>query len=331
MARQERVNRGRSGKTGWRRAQPIVGKRWTGSFGSSAKVPDGPILAFWGGTVQAQATWLGDTGVQSAQRQALAAQFARVGGNRHLQRAVDALKRDGITTNYIPDGRQVMGMALGKTEPQPRREVTKGNQPGIIQCQKATASGPGKASKRSKQIFLWMEKPLQKAVKNPQKIKKWNDDAVAALVLIYNKMRNENVWQYVGEIKHTSPKVSVDFLPKGGQASLPSRLAKQAYSDCLAGWGIDWGVRKEKVSGAHLHFKHFQSGDSWVNVHIDTVNPCSGDIPIFSRIYNAIRHYIQDKKKWSKRKPKQLLKLLKKQGVPLSTGVLRFLRKKGYI
>ena len=191
--------------------------------------------------------------------------------------------------------------------------------------------------RRAKRLFSWLEKPLQSALNRPGKKDGWKkisnstDDAVAGLVLIYNKMRNENVWQYVEEITWSSPQISVCFKPKGGQASLPKRLAKHGYSDCLASWGCDWGVRKEKVSGAHLHFKHVNSSDVVVNVHVDKVNPCSGSIPILSRIYNALRHLHVDKIKWSKRKPRQFLKLLKKQGVPLSTGVLGFLRKKGYL
>jgi hypothetical protein len=190
---------------------------------------------------------------------------------------------------------------------------------------------PIPASTRANRIFSWMEGPLKTAVKDPSKIDGWSDNAVAALVLVYNKMRNENVWQYVREIKHTSPEVSVDFFPNVSHASLSTKLSSHAFVDCLSSWGLDWGVRKERACGPHLHFKHFKPHDNWVNVHIDKIDPCCGYIPIIGRVISGLRHYHSDVRLWSKRNPDKFLNLLQKQGVPLSTGIINYLNNKGYI
>jgi hypothetical protein len=51
------------------------------------ELPGGPIAARGNGTIQAQATQLGDIRVQTAQRRAMAAQIGRVQGNQQKYQA----------------------------------------------------------------------------------------------------------------------------------------------------------------------------------------------------------------------------------------------------
>jgi hypothetical protein len=186
-------------------------------------------------------------------------------------------------------------------------------------------------STRAQRIFSWLEAPLRAAVIHDWKIDKWNDNAISGLVLTYNKMRNEGVWQYVDEITHSSPNVSIDFLPFSGVTALRQQLPKHGYSDCMASWKLDWGLRKEKACGPHLHFKHFNSSDVSVNVHIDKIDPCCGVVPIIGRVISMLRHYHHDVRGWTKRNPQEFIKLLQQQKVPISAGTLQYLARKGYI
>ena len=185
-------------------------------------------------------------------------------------------------------------------------------------------------STRAQQVFMRLEQPLQQAVGTASKLDKWDDAAVTGLVLVYNKMRNDGVWQYVKEITYTSAQVSFDFIPKDGQAELRKSLAGHGYKDIWASYRLDWGLRKAYVSGAHLHFKHFKAGDAQVNVHIDQVYPGGGPVPIISPLINILRHWSVDLRQWAKRNPEKLKQLLEKQGIPLSSHVLEYLESKGY-
>ena len=205
---------------------------------------------------------------------------------------------------------------------------------GIMQRQRHPAAHGGPSavpSALSLQIFRWLEAPLKLAVQDPAKLDQWGTTAVAGLVLIYNKLRNENLWQYVSKITKAELEVNVNFLPIGGQASLPARLAQHKYVDCLASIGLDWGLRREGACGPHLHFKHFKPSDEEVNVHIDKIDPCCGRVPIFGPPIAGLRHWWVDKKKWAERHPKQFIELLGKQNVPLSEGILNYLKRRSHL
>jgi hypothetical protein len=207
-------------------------------------------------------------------------------------------------------------------------QTTMTGQSPVIQRQTGPHIPP---SKRAQRIFLWMETPLRLAVGNAGKIDQWNDDQVSGLILLYNKMRNEDVWKYVDGIKDASSRVAVDFFPIGSPVSLRGCLPSHQYINCLASYKLDWGLRKEKACGPHLHFKHFKPSDNWVHVHIDKIDPCCGYVPIIGVLVSMLRHYHHDVKGWTKRNPQQFIKLLQRQGVPLSQGILNFISAKGYI
>ena len=86
-----------------------------------------------------------------------------------------------------------------------------------------------------------MEKPLQLAVGkpvanhfSPRNIKSqyWRSDpeAIAGLVLVYNKMRNDGTWRYVKKISSASARVSFNFYPKGGHGHFREQLSKHDYT-----------------------------------------------------------------------------------------------------
>jgi hypothetical protein len=96
MAKHHRAAEDKSDKKGRPETKLVIVTKPAGALASGlAEFPAGPIGAADGGTIQAQAAQLGDLRLQSAQRQALAAQIGRVQGNQHLQRVVASLKRGG--------------------------------------------------------------------------------------------------------------------------------------------------------------------------------------------------------------------------------------------
>ena len=82
MAKQQQQAEAKSDKKSRAKVKPIVIEELTGDLAALAALVGGPMPAAGNGTIQAQATRLGDPRLQSTQRQALAAQIGRVQGNR---------------------------------------------------------------------------------------------------------------------------------------------------------------------------------------------------------------------------------------------------------
>ncbi len=92
MAKQQQQAEAKSDKKSRAKVKPIVIEELTGDLAALAALVGGPMPAAGDGTIQAQATRLGDPRLQSTQRQALAAQIGRVQGNRYLQRVIGSSK-----------------------------------------------------------------------------------------------------------------------------------------------------------------------------------------------------------------------------------------------
>jgi hypothetical protein len=82
--------------------------------------PIGPITAGGGDLIEAQAARLSNPRLHGAQRQALAMRIGRVQGNRHLQRVVASLGREGEMPDLTPASQRML--AIQRAE-QPTEEV----------------------------------------------------------------------------------------------------------------------------------------------------------------------------------------------------------------
>ena len=87
MAKQNQAAETKSDKKSRAKVKPIVIEELTDDLAGLAQLPGGPIAAAGDGTIQAQAGRLGDPRLQTAQRQALAAQIGRVQGNQQKYQA----------------------------------------------------------------------------------------------------------------------------------------------------------------------------------------------------------------------------------------------------
>ncbi len=95
MTKQNQAAETKSDKKRRPKVEPPVVEEQTGDVASLAQLLGGPMAAAGDGTMEGQVARLGDLRLQTAQRQAMATQIGRVQGNRHLQRVVASLKRDG--------------------------------------------------------------------------------------------------------------------------------------------------------------------------------------------------------------------------------------------
>jgi hypothetical protein len=98
MAQQKQIVEAKSDKKKRGQGQATVVEELTDVLANLTKLPCGPITTFGDGTITAQAAQLGDSRLQTAQRQALAAHIGRVGGNRHLQRVITSVKGENNPT-----------------------------------------------------------------------------------------------------------------------------------------------------------------------------------------------------------------------------------------
>ena len=115
-----------------------------------------------------------------------------------------------------------------------------------------------------------------------------------SLLLVYAKLKKENLWSVVRKVKWAGVGVALLFEPTRSQDALRAHLARSGYGDWwLASKGNPWGVRS-RFRGAQLHFR----GGEFVNAHIDLHNP--GDPPsgeVTSAVEElplAVEHYNED-------------------------------------
>lgn len=108
MPKQNRAAVGKQDMKRRRRAKPVTAGPVDGRA-SVAELSNGLIAAIGSGTIQAQATRLGDGWVQGAQRRAMATRIGQVQGNQHLQRVVASLKSDQQPATALSAGQQVPG------------------------------------------------------------------------------------------------------------------------------------------------------------------------------------------------------------------------------
>ena len=86
-----------------RQEKPIIEEPTT-DVASPTQLPVVPVAGTGDAAVGGQATRLGDSRMQTAQRQAMAAQIGRLHGNRHLQRVVASMGRHRDATHPSPPG-----------------------------------------------------------------------------------------------------------------------------------------------------------------------------------------------------------------------------------
>jgi len=183
---------------------------------------------------------------------------------------------------------------------------------------------------QARRFYNLMESPLQKAVGMPEKKHvqdknlennewRWNPDIVSGLMLMYNKMTDDGTWQYVDKVVAASSRVTMSFVPKGGHDHLRKKLEQHDYTRVLARFGgIHWGMRKYALGGTNVHFKHHRAEDISVEAHIDLYDPTYS-------LMDALMHGIVDYRGWKRRNPRQIYKFLKKEGLPMSEGILKHL------
>lgn len=118
MAKQNQATKAQPDKKSRSKVEPTVVEELTDDLAGLAELPGGPIGAFGGGSIQAQAAQLGDGWLQVAQRRALAAQIGRVQGNQYLQRVVAFSKPAERTGQHAPrtrEGRKLVARELTRT------------------------------------------------------------------------------------------------------------------------------------------------------------------------------------------------------------------------
>lgn len=99
MAKHHRAVEDKQNQKRRRRVKPVVAELASDRAGlpGLTELPGGLINTVDGDTIQAQAARLGDERLQSAQRQALAAQIGQTQGNRHVQRLAGTLQQSHQT------------------------------------------------------------------------------------------------------------------------------------------------------------------------------------------------------------------------------------------
>jgi hypothetical protein len=101
MAKQNQAAEAKSDKKNRPKVKPPVVEELTDELAGLAQLPGGPMAAAGDGTIEGQAARLRDSRLQTAQRQAMAAQIGRVQGNKHLQRVVASLKLGTNTSRKL--------------------------------------------------------------------------------------------------------------------------------------------------------------------------------------------------------------------------------------
>lgn len=100
MAKENQAAEAKADKGRRPQVEPTVVAELTDDLVGLAQLAGGPVAAAGDGTILGQAGRLGDTRLQSAQRQALAAQIGRLQGNGHLQGVLASLKRAEEPASY---------------------------------------------------------------------------------------------------------------------------------------------------------------------------------------------------------------------------------------
>jgi peptidoglycan hydrolase-like protein with peptidoglycan-binding domain len=109
MSKRNRAAKAQPDKTVQPRFSPTIAEARTEDLAGLAQLPGSLIATAAVGTLQAQAVRLGDTRLQTVQRQVLAVHIGRVQGNQHLQRVVACLKRDERGADPKPTHGQLVG------------------------------------------------------------------------------------------------------------------------------------------------------------------------------------------------------------------------------
>jgi hypothetical protein len=107
-----------------------------------------------------------------------------------------------------------------------------------------------------------------------------------SLILLYAKIKKENLWSVVKMVKWAGTGATMLFEPSMTQDELRKYLGARGYGDWwLASHGNPWGVRS-RFRGVQLHLR----GGDFVNIHIDLHNP--GDPPS-GKVTGALRELPQ--------------------------------------
>lgn len=119
MPKQNQANEVQQDKKNRAKVQPpVLSPDLTGEKAGLPPLPDS-LLAAGANSIEAQAARLGDSRLQTAQRQGVAGQIGRTQGNLHLQRVVAALKPDQRTTSASPSNSKPSGSSVLKKSASP--------------------------------------------------------------------------------------------------------------------------------------------------------------------------------------------------------------------
>ena len=218
-----------------------------------SKLPGGSVATMGDGTIKTQAGWLGNTRIQTVQRQALAIQIGQVQGNDHLQRVLTAVF-DNQKTAHCQNQRQMM-TALPE---QDRRTKSHSVQRNEKQARPANLL----VEEIWQCIPKWMKPGL---LKEPARQK--------ILLILYARI-GPQLWRHVGEITYIGQTGVMDFKAKD-ETALIAQLKAQGYTDAYYAKRGDnrWGLREHTSKGPSLHWRGVSEGK--VNVHIDLHPPKS--------------------------------------------------------